>query len=60
MLTQQVKQSVDELNNEKLVPRLELKYGAALSDAFDQLGRPDQVRAVFVGFQRHLYQQAIG
>ena len=57
VLAQYVKQGVDELDNEKLVPLLKLKYGAALSDAFEQLGRPDQVRQVFVGFQRHLYER---
>ncbi|MEO7853636.1 MAG: hypothetical protein ABIR94_15490, partial [Rubrivivax sp.] len=55
-LAQYVKQGVDELDNEKLAPLLKLKYGAALSDAFEQLGRPDQVRGLFVSFQRHLYE----
>lgn len=32
----------------------------ALNDAFAELGRPDQVRQVFVGFQRHLYRQHNG
>ena len=58
VLGQYVKQGVDELDNEKLVPLLKLKYGAALADAFDQLGKPDQVRGVFVGFQKFLYQAA--
>ena len=57
VLAQYVKQGVDELDNEKLAPLLKLKYGAALSDAFEQLGRPDQVRGVFVGFQKYLYLQ---
>ncbi len=56
VLAQYVKQGVDELDDTKLAPLLKLKYGAALSDAFEQLGRPDQVRGVFVGFQRHLYE----
>ena len=60
VLAQYVQQGVDELDTEKLVPLLKLKYGAALSDAFDQLGRPDQVRGVFVGFQRHLYDGRVG
>ena len=30
-------------------------WGAA--DAFADLGRPDEVRRVFVDFQRHLYHQ---
>ena len=54
MLAQYVKQGVDELDAEKLPPLLQFKY-RALSDAFAELGKPDQVRRVFVGFQRHLY-----
>ena len=60
VLAQYVKQGVDELDSEKLAPLLKLKYGAALSDAFEQLGRPEQIRGVFVGFQRHLYERRIG
>jgi len=54
VLAQYVKQGVDELDAEKLSPLLHLKY-RALNDAFAELGKPDQVRRVFVGFQRHLY-----
>jgi len=54
VLAQYVRQGVDELDAEKLSPLLRLKY-QALSDAFAELGKPDQVRRVFVGFQRHLY-----
>jgi len=54
VLAQYVRQGVDELESEKLSPLLKLKY-QALPDAFAQLGRPDQVRRVFVGMQRHLY-----
>jgi type I restriction enzyme R subunit len=54
VLAQYVKQGVDELDAEKLSPLLQLKY-RALNDAFAELGKPEQVRAVFVGFQRHLY-----
>ena len=59
VLAQYVKQGVDELDAEKLSPLLKLKYKNALSDAFAELGRPDQVRGVFVGFQRHLYELGI-
>lgn len=55
MLAQYVAQGVDELDAEKLSPLLKLKYRNAIADAFAELGRPDQVRRVFVGFQRHLY-----
>jgi type I restriction enzyme R subunit len=55
VLAQYVAQGVDELDAEKLSPLLKLKYRNAIADAFADLGRPDQVRRVFVGFQRHLY-----
>ena len=51
VLTHYVKQGVDELDAEKLSPLLQLKY-RALNDAFAELGKPDQLRRVFVGFQR--------
>ena len=54
VLAQYVKQGVDELDAEKLSPLLRLRY-KALNDAFAELGKPEQVRQVFVGFQRHLY-----
>ena len=56
VLAQYVKQGVGELDLDKLSPLLKLKYKNALVDAFAELGRPDQVRRVFVGFQRHLYE----
>jgi type I restriction enzyme, R subunit len=55
VLAQYVKQGVDELDQEKLSPLLKLKYKNAIADAFSELGRPEQVRAVFIGFQKHLY-----
>jgi type I restriction enzyme R subunit len=54
VLSQYVRQGVDELDQEKLSPLLRLKY-RALPDAFAELGQPHQVRQVFVGFQRYLY-----
>ncbi len=54
VLAQYVRQGVDELDSDKLAPLLQLKY-RALSDAFAELGKPEQVRRVFLGFQRHLY-----
>ena len=56
VLAQYVKQGVDELDQEKLSPLLKLKYNNAIADAFADLGKPEQVRRVFVGFQRHLYE----
>ena len=55
VLAQYVRRGVDELDGEKLSPLLRLKYNNALNDAFAELGKPDQVRQVFVGFQKHLY-----
>ncbi|WP_439518323.1 EcoAI/FtnUII family type I restriction enzme subunit R [Hydrogenophaga sp.] len=56
VLAQYVRQGVEELDAEKLSPLLKLKY-SAISNAFVELGNPDQVRRVFVGFQRHLYDK---
>ena len=58
VLAQYAKQGVNELGADKLSPLLRLRY-QALSDAFTDLGQPDQVRQVFVGFQRHLYATAV-
>ncbi len=58
VLAQYVKQGVGELDAEKLSPLLRLRY-QALSDAFAELGKPEQVRQVFVGFQQHLYGASI-
>ena len=55
VLAQYVAQGVDELDAEKLSPLLKLKYNNAIADAFAELGTPDQVRRVFVEFQKHLY-----
>lgn len=55
VLAQYVQQGVDELDHDKLSPLLKLKYNNAISDAFAELGQPEQVRRVFIGFQRHLY-----
>ena len=50
---------MDELDSEKLSPLLRLRY-KALNDAFAELGKPEQVRQMFVGFQRHLYAGGSG
>ncbi len=55
VLAQYVKQGVDELDTEKLSPLLKLKY-SALNDAIKDLGPAHEIREVFVGFQRHLYE----
>jgi type I restriction enzyme, R subunit len=57
VLAQYVKQGVDELDAEKLPPLLKLRYSNAIADAVSDLGSPEQIRGVFVGFQKYLYQQ---
>ena len=57
VLSHYVQVGVEELDQEKLTPLLFLKYHS-LSDAIDELGRPDEIGKVFVGFQRFLYEKA--
>ena len=57
VLAQYVTQGVDELDGEKLSPLLKLKYNA-LGDALKDLGSAEEIRQVFVGFQRYLYAPA--
>ena len=47
---------VNELDQEKLTPLLRLKYSNSISDAVADLGRPEEISKVFVGFQKYLYQ----
>ena len=56
VLAQYVKVGVDELAVEKLSLLLLLKYDNAIADALKDLGKPDQIRQVFVGFQQYLYE----
>jgi type I restriction enzyme R subunit len=51
-----VRQGVQELDREKLTPLLRLKYHDSISDAIVDLGRAEEIGRVFVGFQKHLYQ----
>jgi type I restriction enzyme, R subunit len=54
VLAQYVAQGVEELDQDKLSPLLRLRY-QALGDAFAELGEPERIREIFVGFQQHLY-----
>jgi type I restriction enzyme, R subunit len=47
---------VDELDTEKLTPLLRLKYSNSIADAIADLGKPEEINKVFVGFQKYLYQ----
>ena len=48
-----------ELDQEKLSPLLNLKYNNAIAEAMADLGKPEQIRSVFVGLQKYLYQQTV-
>ena len=55
VLAQYVGVGVDELAQEKLTPLLRLKYMNSISDAVADLGKPEEISKVFVGFQKYLY-----
>jgi type I restriction enzyme R subunit len=58
VLSHYVSEGVEELGEEKLSPLLRLKYRDALHDAVADLGRGEEIRNVFKGFQKYLYQPA--
>lgn len=49
---------VEELAQDKLTPLLRLKYHDSIADAVADLGKPDAIGKIFVGFQRFLYAKA--
>ena len=57
VLAHYVQQGVDELDEDKLSPLLKLRYNNAIADAVQDLGQPQEIRRLFVGFQRHLYER---
>ncbi len=56
VLSHYVSVGVEELDSEKLTPLLRLKYHDSLADAVADLGQPEEIGAVFSGFQKYLYQ----
>ncbi|XKI45014.1 DEAD/DEAH box helicase family protein [Altericista sp. CCNU0014] len=54
VLSQYIKEGVGELDQAKLPHLLTLKYHV-VSDALAELGNVAKIRAVFIGFQEHLY-----
>jgi type I restriction enzyme R subunit len=58
VLSHYVDQGVDELDLDKLSQLLRLKYHA-VADATAELGTPEQIRNVFIGFQKYLYQDQV-
>jgi type I restriction enzyme R subunit len=56
VLSHYVGVGVDELDQEKLTPLLRLKYSDSIADAIADLGKPEDISRVFVGFQKYLYE----
>ena len=54
MLDHYVQRGIGELDTDKLPSLIEIKYNT-VSDAVAELGPVNNIREVFVGFQRHLY-----
>jgi type I restriction enzyme R subunit len=59
VLSHYVREGVEELDQEKLPPLLRLKYNAP-ADAAADLGKPEEIRSAFTGFQKYLYQKQAG
>ena len=55
VLSHYVSVGVEELDQEKLTPLLRLKYHNSVADAVADLGQPEEIGRVFVGFQKYLY-----
>jgi len=56
VLERYIQEGVSELDNEKLPYLIDLKYHT-ITDAAPELGSPEAIRNIFVGFQRHLYSK---
>ena len=57
VLSHYVRVGVGELDQDKLTPLLRLKYHDSIADAVADLGKAKEIRQVFAGFQKYLYQQ---
>lgn len=57
VLAQYIKVGVEELDMQKLAPLLSLCYHGSISDAKLDLGQPEEMRELFTGFQKYLYEQ---
>lgn len=56
VLSKYVETGVEELDQDKLVPLLRIKY-QSLDDAKNILGDTDKIKFLFIDFQKYLYQQ---
>jgi type I restriction enzyme R subunit len=57
VLSHYVREGIQELGQDKLMPLLRLKYHDSIADAVVDLGKPEEIGKVFTGFQKYLYQQ---
>ena len=59
VLSHYVEEGVDELDNEKLIPLLHLKYHDSIADAMDDLDcKAEEIKSLFENFQKYLYEEA--
>jgi type I restriction enzyme R subunit len=56
VLQHYVSNGVQELAQEKLTPLLRIRYQNSIADAVADLGKPEEIGALFSGFQRYLYE----
>lgn len=56
VLSKYIETGVEELDDARLPNLLELKYHS-LADGAEALGGADKIRAMFIGFQKHLYKR---
>ncbi|NNM58895.1 MAG: DEAD/DEAH box helicase family protein [Legionellales bacterium] len=56
VLSKYIETGVEELDEDKLPSLLALKYHT-ISDAAEMLGGTENIRAMFINFQKHLYEQ---
>ncbi len=59
VLSHYIRVGVTELDESKLAPLLLLKYDHSIADAIADLGSAADIRKVFFGFQKYLYQQGV-
>jgi type I restriction enzyme, R subunit len=57
VLSHYVRVGVEELEQDKLTPLLKLKYHDSIPDAVRDLGKRDDIKKTFVGFQKYLYDE---
>jgi hypothetical protein len=56
VLSHYVAVGVEELDQDKLTPLLNLRYDHSLADAVADPDKPEEIASVFVTFQKYLYQ----